>query len=135
MRGLVSEGKKKPYMSNFNALKAALVVLVSDDKNGIIPGMATIGRCRTNVFAQHSTGTTEITRCEKGGCRRVMNVNTTEKIGTILGQWPTVWISIGVVEEVEESTERICELGGPNGLSDVWEITRVTRFLTYIKNH
>jgi hypothetical protein len=111
------------------------VVLVSDDENSIIPGMATIGRRRTNVFVQHSTSTTEITRCEKGGCRRVMNVNTTEKIRTILGQWPTVWISIGVVEEVEESTERICELGDPNGLSDVWEITRVTRFLTYIKNH
>jgi hypothetical protein len=49
-----------------------MVVLVSNDKNGIILG-------QTNVFTQHPTGATEITRCKKGGCRSVMNVSMTEK--------------------------------------------------------
>ncbi len=119
MLGSVNEGEKEPHTGNFNALKATLVVLVSDDENGIILGMAMIGRRQMNVFTQHPTGTTEITRGKKGGCCRVMNANMTEKIWTILRQWPMVWISIGVVEEVEKSTERICELGDPNSLSDV----------------
>ena len=86
-----------------------------------------IGQGWTNTFAQHATSTTELTRCEKSGCCGMMNLDVTEEFWTIIGWWPMVGISIGVVEEVKESMKGICELWNSNGLSNIWEITRVTR--------